>query len=88
MLALQLRPRELKSFKYNEKLKERYGSHPEIRRIARHRHVPKHIMNAAREHRIIHSSMKRKESNRREHSTPGTVPHQAARQKVVHEIVE
>lgn len=83
-----LRPREAKCFKYNEKLKERYGSHPEIRRIARHRHVPKHIMSASSEHRTIRASMKRKEANVRSHSAPGTVPFEPERKKTVNQVVD
>ncbi|WAR16129.1 DCA13-like protein [Mya arenaria] len=69
-----LRPREKTAFNYNEKLKEKFASHPQVRRIARHRHVPKMIYNGQKELRQIKSSQKRKLANRRAHSKPGSVP--------------
>lgn len=57
---LQLQPREREAFHYNEKLKEKFAHHPQVKRIARHRHVPKPIYNAQREHAIIKQSKKRK----------------------------
>jgi len=56
----QLRPREKEAFNYAEKLKEKYGRHPEVRRIARHRHVPKAIHSAQKELRTIRTSQKKK----------------------------
>lgn len=45
-----------------------------MKRIARHRHVPKHILNSQREIRTIKDKNKKKEANRRKHSAPGAVP--------------
>jgi len=59
-----------------------------VKRIARHRHVPKHILNARKEHRIIKDSRKRKDANRRLHSKPGTVPHVSEREKHIVKEVE
>jgi len=59
----QLRPREKEAFNYAEKLKEKYGHHPEVRRIARHRHVPKAIHSAQKELRVIRTSQKKKYVN-------------------------
>lgn len=70
-----LRPRERAALNYSSRLLEVYGEHPEIRRIAKHRVVPKSIYNATKEHRAIHLSQRRKEENRRKHSKPGSVPH-------------
>lgn len=78
-----LRPREEAAFRYQEALRDKYAQHPQLKRIARHRQVPKHIRNAAREHRTIRESQKRKESNRRRYSKPGSVPHVPERQKHV-----
>jgi len=78
-----LRPREERAMRYADKLKEKFHEHPEIKRVARHRHVPKHIYNAGKEHRVIRESQKRKEANRRAHSAPGTVPFVAERDKHV-----
>ncbi|XP_052236826.1 DDB1- and CUL4-associated factor 13-like [Dreissena polymorpha] len=69
-----LKPREKSAFSYSEKLKEKFASHPQVRRIARHRHVPKMIYNGQKELRQIKTSQKRKEANVRAHSRPGTVP--------------
>ncbi|KAI5735816.1 hypothetical protein M8J77_022992 [Diaphorina citri] len=68
---------------YSESLKQKYAHHPQIRRIARHRQVPRHIYNAQAEHRAIRSKQKRKESNKRTHSAPGTVPQTKERQRAV-----
>lgn len=76
-----LAPREKTSFNYNEKLKEKFGHHPQLKRISRHRHVPKMIYNASKELRTIRTSQKRKEANRRAHSKPGAVPHVPERKK-------
>lgn len=78
-----LRPREKAAFNYGEKLKDTFGSHPEIRRIAHHRHVPKHVYNGRNELRLMRDSQKRKEMNRRLHSKPGSVPYVAERDKHV-----
>uniref|UniRef100_T1JP66 DDB1- and CUL4-associated factor 13 n=1 Tax=Strigamia maritima TaxID=126957 RepID=T1JP66_STRMM len=69
-----LHPREKVVSDYNEKLKEKYAHHPEISRIARHRHVPKHIYNAKKEMHVIRQKAARKQANRRAHSKPGSVP--------------
>ncbi|XP_013418347.1 DDB1- and CUL4-associated factor 13 isoform X2 [Lingula anatina] len=78
-----LRPREKEAFAYSEKLKEKFSHHPQVRRISRHRHVPKMIYNASKEIREIKASRKRKEANRRAHSKPGTVPFVPERKKHV-----
>ncbi|KAB0800733.1 hypothetical protein PPYR_06472 [Photinus pyralis] len=69
-----LKPRERTALQYSEVLKEKYATHPQIRRIARHRQVPKHIYNAQNELRTIKQKIKRKEANRRTHSKKGEVP--------------
>lgn len=74
-----LRPRERTAFEYGEKLKEKFAAHPQVKRIARHRHVPQVVYKATKELRIMKNSQKRKESNRRAHSKPGSVPHKPER---------
>ncbi|CAG9785607.1 unnamed protein product [Diatraea saccharalis] len=76
-----LKPRERTALNYSEALKEKFAHHPQIRRIARHRHVPKHIYNAQKELRTIKEKNKRKEANRRSHSKHGAVPYVAERNK-------
>lgn len=68
---------------YEEKLKERYADMPEIRRIARHRHLPGYIKNNTEIKAIEIQSLKRREENRRNHSKPGTVPYVPERAKPV-----
>lgn len=70
----KLTPMERDAALYNEKLKEKYAHHPQIRRIARHRHVPKSIYGAVKEKRTMLNSLRRKETNRIRHSKPGTFP--------------
>jgi len=70
-----MRDRERVALQYNEKLKEKYGQHPQVSRIARHRQVPRHVKSAQAELKLIKESKARKEANRRKHSKPGAVPH-------------
>jgi len=69
-----LAPRQKTATLYNQKLMEKYRHHPQIRRIAKHRHVPKAVYSATKEKREMKNSAKRKEQNRRMNSKPGTVP--------------
>ncbi|XP_053206603.1 DDB1- and CUL4-associated factor 13-like [Panonychus citri] len=62
------------NFRYQAKLKEAYAHHPEIKRIARHRHLPKHVYHGKKEKDAMVNAIKRKEGNKRAHSKPGTVP--------------
>lgn len=83
-----LAPREKAAFNYNAKLKERFKHHPQLKRIKRHRHVPKAVFKAAKEKKIMMASVKRKEENRRLHSKPGSVPRVAERKKHAVAVVE
>lgn len=83
-----LAPREKAAFSYNAKLKERFKHHPQLKRIKRHRHVPKAVFKAAKEKKIMMASIKRKEENRRIHSKPGSVPRVAERKKHAVSVVE
>ena len=76
-----VKDRQKAALEYSDKLKEKYGSHPKVRQIVKKRHVPKHVLNAKKEHKVIKDSQKRKEANRRKHSKPGTVPYTAERDK-------
>lgn len=69
-----LKPREKFAFSYNEAIKERFAAHPQIKRIARHRQLPKYVYNEAKNLRLQINKLKRKESNRRVNSKPGAVP--------------
>ncbi|XP_045447271.1 DDB1- and CUL4-associated factor 13 [Melitaea cinxia] len=78
-----LKPRERTALNYAEALKEKFSAHPQVKRIARHRHVPKHIVNAQKEIKTIREKNKRKEANRRAHSKAGSVPFVPERKKHV-----
>ncbi|XP_065651483.1 DDB1- and CUL4-associated factor 13 isoform X2 [Hydra vulgaris] len=67
-------PRQRRDLKYSSKLKNQYQHHPEVKRILKHRHVPKLIHKEAKEKRIMLDSIKRKEENMRLHSKPGSMP--------------
>merc|ERR1712029_1063419 len=75
-----MRDRERVALQYSEKLKEKYGQHPQISRIARHRQVPKHVKSAAAQNQAIRDGAKRKEANKRKHSKPGSVPYVSERE--------
>jgi len=80
---LQIPYREELAFRYQDKLKEKFKLHPEIKRIAKHRHVPKHVYNGRREKIAMLTAIKRKEENLRKHSKPGTVPVSNLRKNVI-----
>ncbi|QPG74198.1 hypothetical protein FOA43_001522 [Brettanomyces nanus] len=75
--------RERNKLEYDEKLKERYASMPEIRRIKRHRHLPGVVKKSQEIKRIGIDSLKRKEENERTHSKPGSKPYRSEREKPV-----
>ncbi|CDK26552.1 unnamed protein product [Kuraishia capsulata CBS 1993] len=75
--------RERSKLEYDEKLKERFANMPEIRRIARHRHLPKSVKKAGEIKRVEIQSLKRREDNERKHSKPGAVPYKSEREKHV-----
>lgn len=56
----QLTSREKAAKDYNQKLKEKFQYHPHIRRIARHRHLPKSIYSQIQEQRIMKEARRRK----------------------------
>lgn len=54
---------------------------PEIRRIDKHRRLPKAITKATTKKSIMTQAIKTKEDNRRKHSKPGSVPYVPERKK-------
>eukprot|EP00898_Chlorokybus_atmophyticus_P003013 jgi/Chlat1/3712/Chrsp251S00804 len=74
-------PRERARQNYLRTVKERYKHLPEVKRIDRHRHVPKAIYKASRLRSDMAESAKKKEQRVRAHSAPGKVPHVPARKK-------
>lgn len=65
--------KELNKLQYDEKLKERFKYMPEIRRISRHRHVPKVIKKAQDIKNIEIRSIKRREANKRKTKKDKTI---------------
>lgn len=68
---------------YDEALVRRYAHMPEIRRIKRHRHIPKTVKKAGEIKGEELKSIKRKEENVRKHSKKGTMPRHREREKMV-----
>ncbi|NXJ29223.1 DCA13 factor, partial [Dicrurus megarhynchus] len=83
-----LAPREKAAMNYNQKLKEKFQFHPQIRRIAQHRHLPKSIYCQIKEQRIMREARRRKELNRRKHSKPGSMPFVSERKKHIVAVVK
>lgn len=75
--------RERTKLEYNAVLKDRYKHMPEIKRIARHRHVPKPIKKAGEIKKIEEASIKRKEENYRRHSKKKDNRRKPAREAMV-----
>lgn len=74
-------PRQRAAQKYNSKLKQQYQNHPEVKRILKHRHIPKVVYKQNKETKIMVDSRARKEENLRLHSAPGAVPNVPERKK-------
>lgn len=64
--------REQAKLNYDAKLKERYKTMPEVRRIARHRHLPMVVKKAGEIKRVELESLKRREDNAIRHSKEGS----------------
>jgi WD repeat and SOF domain-containing protein 1 len=84
----QLNFRQRQSLQYAEALKKKFKYHPEVKRIARHRHLPKTIYKERLKAREMIDSQRRKESNRRAHSKAGTVPIVPQNEKIVQETLQ
>uniref|UniRef100_D3TRG9 DDB1- and CUL4-associated factor 13 n=1 Tax=Glossina morsitans morsitans TaxID=37546 RepID=D3TRG9_GLOMM len=76
-------PRERMNFNYQEALKEKYAAHPQIKRIARHRQVPRHVLNSQKKMRTTKDKELRKEANVRKHSKPNSVPFVSEKRKTI-----
>ncbi|CAH8523489.1 unnamed protein product [Schistosoma bovis] len=60
-----IQPRQKASLQTCESLREKFKDHPEVRKILKHRHVPKTIHASSKEHAIIRAKERRKERNTR-----------------------
>ncbi|KAI3669106.1 hypothetical protein L6452_40329 [Arctium lappa] len=80
-------PRERKKHEYMEAVKNRYKHLPEVKRILRHRHLPKPIYKAGLLRRTMADAEKRKEDRRRAHSAPGSMMRKSVRKnRIIQEI--
>ncbi|KAI7404959.1 WD40 repeat-like protein [Hortaea werneckii] len=68
---------------YDAALRARYQHMPEIKRIGRHRHVPKQVKKAGEIKGEEVRSLKRREENERKHSRKGQVKRRGEREKMV-----
>jgi WD repeat and SOF domain-containing protein 1 len=84
-IGMQL-PREKQATQYKNQLKERFGHLKEIRRIAKHKHLPKVVKTMGYTKSIMKASIKRKDDNVRKHSTP--MPYKPARKKKIMTVLE
>ncbi len=75
--------RQREKLEYDEALKERYQHMPEIRRIRRHRHVPKQVKKAAEIKGEELSAIKRRRENERMHSKKGLIKRRSEREKMI-----
>ncbi|KAF8421410.1 U3 small nucleolar RNA associated protein [Tirmania nivea] len=78
-----LSAREREKREYDDALRERYKHMPEIKRIDRHRHVPKVVKKAAEIKKEEISAIKRREENVRKHSKKGEMRRVPEREKMV-----
>jgi len=78
-----LNARQMQKQNYQDSLIQRYKEMPEIRKIHRHRFLPKAIKYAQSTKGIMKRSRQRKVANLRRHSAPGKVPYQSLRNKKV-----
>ncbi|XP_048882434.1 DDB1- and CUL4-associated factor 13 [Brienomyrus brachyistius] len=83
-----LTPREKTAQNYNQKLKSKFQHHPQIRRIARHRHLPKGLFLQRKELQVMEAARRRKERNVKKHSKPGSIPTVAEKEKHIVAVVK
>ncbi|KAG5545241.1 hypothetical protein RHGRI_017639 [Rhododendron griersonianum] len=83
-----LLPRERKNHEYREAVKNRYKHLPEVKRIVRHRHLPKPIFKASALRRIMIDAERKKDERRRAHSAPGSIPRESIRKKRIIKEIE
>ncbi|KAL2759447.1 hypothetical protein ACRALDRAFT_1074263 [Sodiomyces alcalophilus JCM 7366] len=75
--------RHRQALEYNDALVERFGHMPEVRRIRRHRHVPKVVKKAGEIKKEELRSIKRREENERKHSKRKFEKRRSEREKMV-----
>jgi len=73
---------------YSDSLKRKIKRHPEVKRIARHRYLPKTIYKERVKQKEMLDSQRRKENNRRMYSKPGTIPIKPQNENIIQESHE
>ncbi|KPP64724.1 hypothetical protein Z043_116903 [Scleropages formosus] len=87
-LEPKLTTREKQAQNYSQKLKQKFQHHPQIRRITRHRHLPREIYSQRKELHVMKEARRRKELNVRKHSKPGSIPYVSEKKKHVVAVVD
>ncbi|KAL8902964.1 MAG: hypothetical protein Q9171_007554 [Xanthocarpia ochracea] len=80
--------RQRQKLEYDAKLVDRYAHMPEIRRIKRHRHLPKQVKKAGEIKGEELAAIKRRRENERKHSKKGEVGRRSEREKMVLAVEE
>ncbi|OQR79862.1 DDB1- and CUL4-associated factor 13-like [Tropilaelaps mercedesae] len=80
--------RERNTYNYNATLLERFGYHPEVKRIVRHRHVPKQLYSQIQEKQTMVAAKKRKEIRRRMHTKEKDLRLPGTREQIIVEEQE
>ena len=84
-----LLPREKRAKQYRNALQERFKHMPEIKKIARHQHVPKAIHQAQKIRRTMEGAVRKKKANRVEHGAANAVVEEympARKERIVAEV--
>jgi len=79
----RLMPRERNRLKYLNALKKKFQHVPEVRRIVKHRNLPKFIRKQTKRKQESRNRASKKLKNRKDHSTPGTVRGEAERERFI-----
>ncbi|KAL6529591.1 hypothetical protein OROGR_015214 [Orobanche gracilis] len=79
-MGVRLRRERIKH-EYNEAVKNRYKDLADVKRIDRHRHLPRAIYKAASLKRIMADAERKKQARKRAHSAPGSMPSEPLRKK-------
>lgn len=75
--------KQRQALEYNSALMERYAHLPEMRRIRRHRHLPKVVKKAGEIKRDELGAIKRREENERKHSDKKHTKRKSEREKAI-----
>lgn len=83
-----LLPREQKKHEYHEAVKNRYKHLPEVKRIVRHRHLPKAVYKAKDLRRTMTEAERSRKERKRAHSGPSSVHEEPLRKRRIIKEIE